>query len=164
LSEVVAEAISEAGIKPGDLLLELTEGAAMQDLEFTQSALRELREMGVRIAIDDFGTGHSSLSYLRSFPVNVVKIDRTFVKDLTNNPDDAAIANTIIVLAQNLKLGVIAEGVETEEQLARLREWGCDEAQGFLFSKPVPPEEVRGALNGRAAPTAKAGPAAPTRG
>ena len=138
LLDTVTQALEESGMDPRHLQLEITEGVAMLDVESTATTLNELREMGVQIAIDDFGTGYSSLSYLRSFPIDVLKIDRSFVRDLSTDPNDAAIASTIIAMAKSLSLKVIAEGVETEEQFAFLKEHGCDEMQGFLFSRPVP--------------------------
>ncbi len=140
LIEVVHEVLKETGLEARWLQLEITEGVAVQDVEFNITMLRELREMGVQIAIDDFGTGHSSLSYLSRLPIDVVKIDQSFVQDLTTDPNGAAIARSIIVMAHNLKLRVIAEGVETEEQLAFLKKRRCDEMQGYLFSKPAPAE------------------------
>jgi EAL domain-containing protein (putative c-di-GMP-specific phosphodiesterase class I) len=134
----VRQVLEESGMEPQYLQLEITEGVAMQDAESTALTLRALREMGVKIAIDDFGTGHSSLNYLKRFSIDALKIDRSFVCDLTVDPEDAAITAAIIAMAKSLRLKVIAEGVETEEQLAFLKEHGCDEAQGFLFSKPVP--------------------------
>jgi EAL domain-containing protein (putative c-di-GMP-specific phosphodiesterase class I) len=142
LLDMVTQALEESGMDPEYLQLEITEGVAMQDVESTTRTLRALREMGVQIAIDDFGTGHSSLSYLRSFPVSALKIDISFVRDLTIDPNDAAITAAILAMANSLALKVIAEGVETEEQLAFLREHGCDEMQGFLFSKAVPADEL----------------------
>ncbi len=139
-TEMVDEVLKEADLEARWLQLEITEGVAMQDVESNIAVLRELRQMGVQIAIDDFGTGHSSLSYLSRLPIDVVKIDRTFVQDLTTDPNGAAIARSIIVMAHNLKLRVIAEGVETEEQLAFLKKRRCDEMQGYLFSKPAPAE------------------------
>ncbi len=138
LLDTVTQALEESGMDPQYLILEITEGVAMHDAESTATTLRALREMGIQIAIDDFGTGHSSLSYLKRFPVSALKIDRSFVRDLTIDPEDAAITAAIIAMAKSLKLKVIAEGVESEEQLAFLKEHGCDEMQGFLFSKPVP--------------------------
>ncbi len=138
LIEVVDQVLKETGLEARWLQLEITEGMAMQDVESNIAVLRELREMGVQIAIDDFGTGHSSLSYLSRLPIDVVKIDQSFVQNLTMDPNDAAIARSIIVMAHNLKLKVIAEGVETDEQLAFLKEHGCNEMQGFLFSKAIP--------------------------
>ncbi len=141
LLDTVTQVLEESGMDPQYLQLEITEGAAMRDVESTITTLRALRKMGVQIAIDDFGTGYSSLSYLKRFPIDVLKIDRSFVRDLIVDPDDAAIASAIIAMAKSLGLRVIAEGVETEEQLAYLKEHGCDEMQGYLFSKPVPAPE-----------------------
>ncbi|MCH8921085.1 MAG: EAL domain-containing protein, partial [Chloroflexi bacterium] len=140
LIEEVDVVLKETGLEARWLQLEITEGMAMQDVESNIAVLRKLREMGVQIAIDDFGTGHSSLSYLSRLPIDVIKIDQSFIQDLTTDPNDAAIARSIIVMAHNLKLKVIAEGVETEEQLAFLKKRRCDEMQGYLFSKPAPAE------------------------
>ncbi len=140
LTEMVDEVLKETGLEARWLQLEITEGVAMQDVESNIAVLRELRQMGVQIAIDDFGTGHSSLSYLSRLPIDVVKIDQSFIQDLTTDPNGAAIARSIIVMAHNLKLRVIAEGVETEEQLEFLKKRRCDEMQGYLFSKPAPAE------------------------
>ena len=104
--------------------------------------LGDLRDLGVQIALDDFGTGHSSLAYLKRFPIDALKIDQSFIRDLTTDPDSKAIAATIIAMAHNLNHIVIAEGVETEEQLAFLREHQCDEFQGYLLSRPVPADEL----------------------
>lgn len=133
----VADILSETGLDPRWLELEITESIAMKDVEFTGKMLFELRKMGITIAIDDFGTGYSSLSYLKRLPIDIIKIDRSFIRDITTDPDDASIVSTIIVLARNLKMQVIAEGVETEEQLAFLRKQNCDQMQGYLFSKPL---------------------------
>lgn len=138
LVEMITRVLSETGLAPKWLELEITESTAMQDVDFTISMLRDLREMGIRIAIDDFGTGYSSLNYLKRFPIHTLKIDRSFINDITDNREDAAIVTSIIVLAQNLNLKVIAEGVETEEQLSFLEQRQCYEMQGYLFSRPVP--------------------------
>ena len=114
----------------------------MEEAEATVAALRRLRDLGVRLAIDDFGAGYSSLSYLRSFPVDILKIDRSFVQGLGRDRRNSSIAGAIVSLAHALALTAIAEGVETEEQLATLRGLGCDVAQGFLFARPVAPEEL----------------------
>jgi EAL domain-containing protein (putative c-di-GMP-specific phosphodiesterase class I) len=108
--------------------------------------LRQLDEMGIQIALDDFGTGYSSLTYLKRFPIDAVKIDRSFVRDLEHDASDATIVSTVIGMAENLHLNVIAEGVETENQLAFLRLRGCSEYQGYLFARPVPPEEFAALL------------------
>ena len=109
----------------------------MSDVERAVETLRDLKALGLQLSIDDFGTGYSSLSYLKRFPIDVLKIDQSFVHDITLDPDDAAIVASIIALAHNLKLHVIAEGVESHEQLTYLKRHGCDEMQGFYFSKPV---------------------------
>jgi diguanylate cyclase (GGDEF)-like protein len=135
---LIAGALAESGLAPGDLELEITESTAMQNTERTIATLRRLREMGVRIAIDDFGTGHSSLNYLRTFPVDTVKIDQEFVHEIESSQADRAIVSAVIGMARGLNLRVIAEGVETEAQLAFLRQHGCDEVQGFLLGVPAP--------------------------
>lgn len=149
---LVRSAIAETGISPHSLTLEITEGIAMKNVDQNIRMLEELRDLGVHISIDDFGTGYSSLAYLKRFPITMLKIDRSFIRDITVNPDDLAITNAIIAMGQNLKLKVLAEGVETSEQLALLRERGCDLVQGFYFSKPLPAREVTSFLNRDAVP------------
>lgn len=122
---------------PRHLELEITEGLLMENSELNLAILSKLKRMGISIAIDDFGTGYSSLSYLKRFPIDVLKIDRSFVNDITADPDDAAIANAVIALGKSLHLSIVAEGVETEQQLDYLRGMGCHIAQGFLLSKPL---------------------------
>jgi diguanylate cyclase (GGDEF)-like protein/PAS domain S-box-containing protein len=142
LLATVESALQESGIDPRTLELEITETVAMEDVELTMSALTEIRKRGVTIAIDDFGTGHSSLSYLKRFPIDALKIDKGFVLDLPDKFEDAAIVSSVINLANGLGLRVIAEGVEKREQLDFLRDAGCRELQGFFFSYPVRVEEV----------------------
>jgi len=134
---LVADVLAETGLAPHCLELEITETMAMNDPARVRLPLEALRRMGVRVAIDDFGTGYSSLDHLRRIPVDALKIDRSFVADVETNPDAAAIANTVMVLAHNLGLTVVAEGVETEAQSLFLRERGCDLMQGFLYSPPL---------------------------
>jgi len=141
LAESIAQALRLAELDPQGLGLEITESVIMQNASGTVNTLQELKRMGLSISVDDFGTGYSSLSYLKRFPIDVLKIDRSFVRDLATNPDDAAIASAIIAMAKSLKLDTVAEGVETEEQLAILRQYGCRLVQGFLFSKALPAEE-----------------------
>jgi diguanylate cyclase (GGDEF)-like protein/PAS domain S-box-containing protein len=138
LRKMIASALEESGLAPQSLELEITESTAMQNTDRTVATLRALRDMGVRIAIDDFGTGHSSLNYLRSFPLDSVKIDQAFIHEIESSPSDRAIVSAIIAMAHGLSLRVTAEGVETEEQLAFLRASGCEEVQGYLFGRPAP--------------------------
>ena len=141
----IEKILADTGFPPQFVDLEITESTAMQNAELTLTILRRLKEMGIRISIDDFGTGYSSLSYLKRFPIDTVKIDQDFVRDLT--PDDAAIISAVISMARALNLRVIAEGVETEEQLAFLRREQCGEMQGFLYSQPLSAAEFESALN-----------------
>lgn len=137
LVEMVAEALRESGLPAERLQLEITEGAMMHNVESAIRTLKELRHLGIGVAVDDFGTGYSSLSYLKRFPVDTVKIDRSFVRDLTIDPNDAAIVTTVLAMARNLGLHVVAEGVETRQQLEFLREHECHEFQGYLLSRPI---------------------------
>ncbi len=141
LSVVITRVLERHGLQPRWLELELTESMVMQNAEQTVATLRELNRLGVRIALDDFGTGYSSLNYLKRFPIDKLKIDQSFVRDLTRDPDDAAIVLAIIAMAHSLNLKVIAEGVETREQFDYLQSHNCDEVQGYYFSKPVPAHE-----------------------
>ena len=137
LLDIIRQAVSESGLDPRCLELELTESAVMTNPEESAQVLMELSEMGVLVSVDDFGTGYSSMSYLRRFPIDNLKIDRGFVKDLMTRADDASIVQAIISLAHSLRLKVVAEGVETPEQLDSLRAMGCDQYQGFHFSPPI---------------------------
>lgn len=141
LLETVAIALKESGLPAEFLELELTESILLQDVDVAIKTLRSLKEMGVKLSIDDFGTGYSSLSYLKRLAVNKLKIDQSFVRDLAEDVDSAAIVKAIIQLGHTLQLTVIAEGVETDAQLAFLRNYGCDEAQGYFFSRPIPAGE-----------------------
>jgi diguanylate cyclase (GGDEF)-like protein len=145
LASTVGRILDETELDPHHLFLEITESTAMSDAPATAATLRELQDLGVRAIIDDFGTGYSSLSYLERFPVDYVKIDRSFVGGLGKEPGAAVLASGVISLAHALGLKVIAEGVETEEQFERLREMGCDLAQGFYLAEPLSGEEA-GAL------------------
>ena len=115
----------------------------MTNTDFAVKVLTELKQMGIQVSVDDFGTGFSSLGYLKRLPIDILKIDQSFVRDVSTDPDDAALVMAIITLAHNLRLKVIAEGVETEEQLRFLRLLRCDEIQGYLFSKPLPADEFK---------------------
>ena len=142
LVDRVAAALVDSGLPPALLELEVTESLIMRDLQKSVATMRELKAMGVSLSIDDFGTGYSSLSSLKSFPISRLKIDKSFVSELADNPDDQAIAMAVISLGHKLNLKVIAEGVETEQQCRFLRENECDEMQGYLFSRPVTAEEI----------------------
>lgn len=139
---MVRQALSESGLQPSLLELEITEGMLMQDPERAVSTLQELHGIGVHVSVDDFGTGYSSLAYLKRFPVTQLKIDRSFVRDIPGDSDDAAIVTAVVSLAHNLRIGVIAEGVESEEQRAFLLGLNCDLCQGYLFSRPVSAERI----------------------
>ncbi|KQX45215.1 hypothetical protein ASD40_19970 [Paenibacillus sp. Root444D2] len=141
LKEQINSILQETGLEPQYLELEITESMTM-DVQVALTTLNSFRNMGLKIAMDDFGTGYSSLSYLKEFPIHHLKIDQSFVKDISVNPTNAAIVNTIIALARNLKLVVIAEGVENEDDLKILQEFNCDTVQGYLFSRPVEASEV----------------------
>jgi len=144
----VLTAIKHAGIRPEKLKLELTESLLADGIEVTVAKMGSLKELGVTLSLDDFGMGYSSLSYLKRLPLDQLKIDREFVKDILTDANDAAIARTIVGLAQSLGLGVIAEGVETEEQRAFLARQGCDEYQGYLFCQPLPIDELEAFMDG----------------
>jgi diguanylate cyclase (GGDEF)-like protein/PAS domain S-box-containing protein len=131
----------ETGLDPRSLELELTESVLMKRAESTESILKALRARGVQVAVDDFGTGYSSLSYLRRFPIDALKIDQSFVRQITTNPDETSIVTAVISMGRSLKLRVVAEGVETQEELAFLQAHQCDEAQGYFFSRPVAAEQ-----------------------
>ena len=141
LAEEISIALHDTGLAPGDLELEITESSIMDNLVSATAVLAELERLGIRIAVDDFGTGYSSLSYLKSFSIHCLKIDRAFIRDIPGDENDTAIVRTIIALAGSLGLTVVAEGVETEAQLAYLRANHCDQVQGYLFSRPLPPDE-----------------------
>ncbi|APW44724.1 REC domain-containing phosphodiesterase [Rhodoferax saidenbachensis] len=149
LARHVQQALDSTGLPPEQLELEITEGTAMLDMQHTLNLLRQFKAMGLKLAIDDFGTGYSSLAYLKRFPLDVLKIDQSFVRQICTDRDDRVIAGAIISLAHSLGLSVIAEGVETAEQHALLEEMGCEEIQGYLHGKPMPAEEVAGWLSSR---------------
>ena len=146
LKDRVAAILASTGLNADSLELEITESAVMEDPARTVFLLKELRSLGIGIALDDFGTQYSSLAYLKQFPLDYMKIDQCFVCGIPHSNDDAAITKTIITLAKNLGLRVIAEGVETQEQKAFLVEHGCEEIQGYLFSRPVPSDEAEAML------------------
>jgi CheY-like chemotaxis protein len=149
LASDVQAALRETGLDARRLEIELTESAIAESGERFAAVLREIRDLGVRIAIDDFGTGYSSLAYLKRFPIDTVKIDQTFVRDIVSEPDDAAIVQAVIAMAHRLELAVVAEGVETHEQAAFLRRCRCDVAQGFLFGHPVGVADLRSVISER---------------
>lgn len=140
IPNLVKRTLRETGLPAQNLKVEITESVAMKDVNKTIETLEHLNQMGIHISIDDFGTGYSSLSYLKQYPIHTLKIDRSFVIDIPQDKDNMSITSTIIAMAKNLNLSIIAEGVETEEQLAFLREHNCDQVQGFYYSKPLPVE------------------------
>ena len=140
--DMVSDVINKSGIDPSTLELEITESLLAENINKLLPRLEKLLELGTSLTIDDFGTGYSSLSYLTTFPVSTLKVDRAFVKDMTFNQGDATLTHTIITMAHALKMKVVAEGIEDEEQLAMLREFGCDIGQGYLFSKPILAKEM----------------------
>ncbi|MCH8872166.1 EAL domain-containing protein [candidate division KSB1 bacterium] len=142
LTEKVAQILNDSAVQPKNLCLEITENEVMQNIETTVEILQALKKMGVFLSLDDFGTGYSSLSYLKRFPIDVLKIDRTFVNGIPSDRDDTAISTAIVVLAHSMELQVIAEGVEKSEQIAFLQSLQCDEIQGFYFSRPLNAETV----------------------
>jgi EAL domain-containing protein (putative c-di-GMP-specific phosphodiesterase class I) len=135
--EKVSSVLARTGLAPEALIFELTEGTVMENEEKAIALLTRLKDLGVGLAIDDFGTGYSSLYYLKQLPIDELKIDRRFIRDVAYDGEDTAIATAIITLGKSLKLRVVAEGVETRDQLAYLLSQGCDHMQGYLFSKPV---------------------------
>jgi len=137
LVDTINRIVAETGFDPRQLNLEVTESSIMNNAESAATVLRELKDTGIRISIDDFGTGYSSLAVLKNLPIDVLKVDKTFVNDVTTNPDDAALVTAVVTLAHNLRLNVVAEGVETREQLEFLRALKCDKWQGYLYSKPL---------------------------
>ena len=142
LVDDVAKVLTGTGISPNDVVLEITESLLMLDAEATIATLHELKALGVRLAIDDFGTGYSSLSYLRRFPVDIIKIDRSFINGITTEAEDATLTEAVVSLGRSLRLQTVAEGIETQEQSARLTALGCDYGQGFLFARPVRAEDI----------------------
>jgi EAL domain-containing protein (putative c-di-GMP-specific phosphodiesterase class I) len=149
LPELITQILDEVKLPPQYLELELTEGVAVDDPLGAIAVMNNLHERGIRMSIDDFGTGYSSLSYLKRFKVYKLKIDQSFVRDIIEDPEDKAIVAAIISLAGSLGLQTIAEGVETEGQLAFLREKGCNEVQGYYFSKPLPAEQFETFVRGK---------------
>ena len=140
LLDDIAEVIETTGIDPGLLELEITESMVMHNLDAALEKLRAIKKMGVRLAIDDFGTGYSSLAQLKRFPIDTLKVDRSFIREIQTNAQDQAITEAIIAMGRNLGVTVVAEGVETAEQQAFLSSRACDEMQGYYFSKPCHPD------------------------
>jgi EAL domain-containing protein (putative c-di-GMP-specific phosphodiesterase class I) len=153
--EQVARAVEAAGVEASCLKLEITENAFVRERSQAIELLHRLRAMGLTLSLDDFGTGYSSLAYIKHFPVQELKIDRSFVTNVLHDVNDAAIAQAVVALAHGMRLGVVAEGVESREQLDFLRRLGCDAVQGYLLSRPLAAEAVTGMLRsgaGRSTP------------
>ena len=142
----IANILKEEALPANLLELELTEGLLLEATEDTHLQLDQLKRLGLTLAMDDFGTGYSSLSYLKKFPIDIIKIDRSFIHEIPDNQDDMEITSAVIAMAHNLKLKVVAEGIETAEQLAFLRRHRCDVGQGYLFDRPIPGAELIQAL------------------
>jgi len=142
----VRQVLEDTGLPPDMLELELTESLLLDDIDNAVAISRQLRALGVKLAIDDFGTGYSSLSYLKRFPVDFVKIDRSFISELGQFEEDAAIVRAIIAMVHSLELKVVAEGVETQAQMDFLKAHRCDEVQGYLISRPVPADQFAALL------------------
>jgi EAL domain-containing protein (putative c-di-GMP-specific phosphodiesterase class I) len=142
LPELVAQTLHDTGLPAHMLELEVTESLALQSIATTLGTLHALKRLGIKLSMDDFGTGYSSLAYLKRYPLDTLKVDQSFVRNITHDKGDAAITQTVVAMAHSFGLNVIAEGVETPEQLAFLRQIGCEEFQGYLFSRPVPASEA----------------------
>jgi predicted signal transduction protein with EAL and GGDEF domain len=149
LMDQIIHTLDHTGLDPRSLKLEITESAVMQNVELATGMLQRLRALGVELSIDDFGTGYSSLSYLHRLPIDSLKIDRSFVSCINENSENREIVRTIVLLAQNLGMGVVAEGVETVEQLKQLRQLKCESAQGYLFSRPMNADDVTTMIHGK---------------
>jgi EAL domain-containing protein (putative c-di-GMP-specific phosphodiesterase class I) len=141
--EIVISSLAHSGLKPSRLTLEITETVFLKSSRENLETLKSLHQIGVQLAMDDFGTGYSSLSYLLDFPFNKIKIDRSFVAALSHNKKSCVIAKAVVNLARSLQLDVVAEGVETEDQLQQLKKLGCSQAQGYLFGRPTTTEKIR---------------------
>jgi EAL domain-containing protein (putative c-di-GMP-specific phosphodiesterase class I) len=144
----IRKALSDSHIDAGSLKLELTEGVLMKHVEATGAVFQELKAMGIQLAVDDFGMGYSNLSYLLQFPIDMLKIDRTFIQQITDTSADNAIVSAIIAMGQSLGYLVVAEGIETQVQKDYLQSRGCEMGQGYLFSRPVPAGEISSLLQG----------------
>jgi diguanylate cyclase (GGDEF)-like protein len=149
LAGEVAQVVRDSGFPPGHLILEITESVMMRDMDLSLQRLAELKELGVQLAVDDFGTGYSSLNYIQRFPVDILKVDKSFVEAVTTDGRKSALTATILKLADDLDLRPVAEGIERADQLERLLELGCELGQGFYFSKPLPAEDIEELLEAR---------------
>jgi EAL domain-containing protein (putative c-di-GMP-specific phosphodiesterase class I) len=142
----ITSALAASGLRPKRLEVEITESVMLQDTDAVLETLHQIHDLGVRISMDDFGTGYSSLSYLRKFPFDKIKIDQSFIRDLSDRADAIAIIKAVATMSASLGMDTTAEGVETPDQLAKLRHEGCTEVQGYLFSKPRPGREILGLI------------------
>ena len=149
----MAAALADTGLEPRWLELEITEGMVMHDIDRAARLLEAIKELGVKIALDDFGTGYSSLAQLKRFPIDTLKVDRSFIRALPNDAEDKAITAAILAMGQSLSLTIVAEGVETPEQESFLRAHACDQMQGYYFGKPVSPDEFAALLRRQAQQT-----------